>query len=59
MGQSAWTPDSVAGPFNRPFKDETGLTPNEFRRDALPGRNPRRRKKTAGDLEIGYMGQSG
>ncbi len=43
------------GPFNRAFKADTGLTPTEFRRDAL-ARAQSPAPETSGDLEIGQSG---
>ena len=40
------------GPFNRAFKADTGLTPTEFRRDALARPQPAARERD-GELEIG------
>ena len=44
------------GPFNRAFKAETGLTPTEFRRDALTGAQPVGLAKTD-SFEIGQSGR--
>jgi len=43
------------GPFNRAFKAETGLTPTEFRRDALAGAQSAGLEK-GGSYEIGQSG---
>jgi len=43
------------GPFNRAFKAETGLTPTEFRRDALAGAQSAGQEK-GGSYEIGQSG---
>jgi AraC-like DNA-binding protein len=44
------------GPFNRAFKAETGLTPTEFRRNALDGAQSAG-LKTSDGLEIGQSGR--
>jgi AraC-like DNA-binding protein len=44
------------GPFNRAFKAENGLTPTEFRRDALAGAQPVGSGKTD-SFEIGQSGR--
>jgi AraC-like DNA-binding protein len=43
------------GPFNRAFKANTGLTPTEFRRDALTPLQSTAPEKDD-DLEIGQSG---
>ena len=43
------------GPFNRAFKADTGLTPTEFRRDALAG-TPTNAPSGGSDLKIGQSG---
>jgi AraC-like DNA-binding protein len=43
------------GPFNRAFKADTGLTPTEFRRDALARPQSTALEKDD-DLEIGQSG---
>jgi AraC-like DNA-binding protein len=43
------------GPFNRAFKADTGLTPTEFRRDALAG-SASGPSESSHKLEIGQSG---
>ena len=43
------------GPFNRAFKGDTGVTPTEFRRDALAGTQANA-SSGAGDMKIGQSG---
>ena len=43
------------GPFNRAFKADTGLTPTEFRRDAL-ARSASGRSASSQNPDIGQSG---